>query len=131
MPRGIPNNPRPNQEIQRRVNARKDKVEKHAKLTLMKTTDKWKQVVDALVEDKYRPTNKTLSGLTALIQNCITNQLFNVSVPVVSSVLIKEYLHEKYADDIETKYNQLIINEIHFKQPTNEELKDIWNKIDN
>jgi hypothetical protein len=131
MPRGIPNNPRPNQEIQRRENARIYKVEKHAKLTLMKTTDKWKQVVDALVEDKNRPINKTLSGLTALIQNCITNQLFNISVPVISSVVIKAYLQEKYADDIETKYNQLIINEIHFKQPTDEELKEIWNKIDN
>jgi len=124
MPKG-----RPNQETDRRANAKLYKIEKHAKLALMKTTDKWKEVADALTIDEYRPINKTLSTLTALIQNYITNQLFSVSVPVVSSVIIKEYLREKYADNLETKYNQLIINEIHFKEPTEEELKNIWNSI--
>jgi hypothetical protein len=124
MPKG-----RPNQEILRRENAKKYKIEKHAKLEIMKTTDKWKEIVDALTEDTYRPINKTLSALSGLIENAITNRMFKVSKPVISAVVIKEYLREKYADDIEKKSGHFYINEIHFKELSEEEINELWNKI--
>jgi len=129
MPKGKPINPRPNQELQRRANAKKEKEEKHAKITTLQTTDKWKEIVDAFIVEEIRPIDKTISALSQLIESKITIRLFELSKPIIKSTQIKEYLHDKYKEDIYTRNSSTYISEIHLKQLNDEELKSLFESI--
>ena len=129
MPKGKPINPRPNQELQRRANAKREKEEKHAKITTMQTTDKWKDVIDAFIIEEERSNDKTISALSQLIEYQITYTLFEVSKPIIKTSQIKEYLRDKYEDDYYKKGGRNYMNEIHLKHLTDDELKTLFESI--
>ena len=129
MPKGKPINPRPNQELQRRANAKREKEEKHAKITTMQTTDKWKDVIDAFIIEEERSNDKTISALSQLIEYQITYTLFEVSKPIIKTSQIKEYLRDKYEDDYYKKGGRNYMNERHLKHLTDDELKTLFESI--
>jgi hypothetical protein len=124
MPKG-----RPNKELERRKTAKQLKEEKHRKINIIKTTDIWKEVVDNLIIEEPRPIDKTLPALAQIIESKITIYLFDVSKPVITTTQIKEYLTTKYQEDIYIKNGSTFISEVHLKNITDEELKEIWDII--
>ena len=124
MPKG-----KPNQELENRKIAKQQKNEKLDKMNKVRKTDKWKEILEEFIIDEPRQRDKTVSELSILINSAITTKLFNVLTNVLSTTLIKNYLKEKYQDDIYIKNHSTFINEIHLKKLTDEEIKEIWDKI--
>lgn len=124
MPKG-----KPNKEVDRRKQAKQSKEEKHHKINIVKTTDKWKEIINEFIIEEPRSRDNTIPELSKLIESKITLYLFDVSKPIITTTQIKEYLSTKYQEDTYIKNGSTFISEIHIKNLTDEEIKEIWDKI--
>lgn len=124
MPKG-----KPNKEFNRRKQAKQYKEENHHKINIVKTTDKWKEIINEFIIKEPRTRDNTIPELSKLIESKITLYLFDVSKPIITTTQIKEYLSTKYHEDLYIKNGSTFISEIHIKNLTDEEIKEIWDKI--